>query len=109
MRAENYINVRKFIVKSIRLAYLLGKTASHRYKHIALFCFQLFKHTDIAEGMIFGVLSYTAGVKNRYVAVLDIIARRIAHARQYARNFFGFVHVHLTAVGCNMEILAHTY
>ena len=78
MRAENYINVRKFFVQGIRFAYLLGKTAAHRDYHIALVCFQLFQHADIAESVVFRVFPYTAGVKNRYVAVLDIFARSVS-------------------------------
>ena len=80
MRAENYVNIWKFFVQVLCLIHLLWKAATHRNYHILSDTLQLFKHTDIAEGMIFGIFAYTACIKDDNIGLFGVITTFIPHA-----------------------------
>ena len=80
MRAENYIHIGKFFVQVLCLIHLLRKAPAHRNYHVLSCMLQLFKHTDIAEGMIFGIFAYTACIKDDNIGLFRVIATFIPHA-----------------------------
>ena len=86
VRAEYYVYVGEFFVKHVGLSYLLGHTAAYRNYHIAARRLQLFEHSYIAVGVVFGVFPYTAGVEHNNVGILHTVTRRIAQLFEHSRD-----------------------
>ena len=104
MRPEYDIDERKLLFQFFRLARLLRHTAAHRDQKIFFGFFEFFQGADVSISVIFRVFADTAGIKDDDIRVFAVSNRLVAHLFQRARDFFRFVHVHLTAV-CNDMIM----
>ena len=89
MRTEHDIDKRKLPFDILGFARLLRHTPAHGDQKRRFAFFELFQRPDIPEGVIFGVLADTAGIKDDnirfFLTALLIVAAGIQNARDLLR------------------------
>lgn len=103
MRAENQIHIFHAAVNPG--AQMLSQTAGETDDQIRIFFLQLHQTAQFGKRLLFGFVTNRTGVDQQAVRFCGIFRLFIAAIRKQNRHLFGVVDVHLTAEGCDMQIL----